>query len=451
MLEDVFEKIASTSNPAAQELLEILKQRRCEYEKYPETIVLTKVFKEFLHKRLKDYKDSNPTVLTSEDIRLIINIIYNDNTERNLNNRFETVPTLKEYYLSIYSEEKYQQFYQNSIQKMIKKYTGKDYDIENCPENIKKIVQQKYEQILNQPQSDPHTYILRPKTSNKNGGYETYWERFHYGENRETTWRVALNVMPEKDLLEKVDTLAQKYSCSWKYVNTLDGYNRRTDPIIIYFPKESDKKRDEILEELSEITKPYIRKDNYNIYGYQNYGNGIFHAEHTTLARLSNALYNCFYEKELEQIKNLTFFDEIKEFNQQSQNPDPIRQYVINTIATDPKNISGGKLSLLEWLTELNNVAHTPVLFNNKDGSTVQKFYDITFKRNKENNMIWHRTYTGGLLQNIIERECTKPDSPFITTSNYPFIKRIYENNELISENTCEPTKQITPSLIKSR
>lgn len=381
MLEDVFEKIASTPNPAGQELLEILQEKRPEYEKYPEPIVLRKVFKEYLKRHNRNSSNEyNSEELTHTEINQVFYDIYNGNNyaKEGMQDRFVNKSTRQEYWENAYTKEKYDEF---------------------C--------QQHQETAQN-----PTTFIVRPKTSKITGKYGNYWERFFYDKNKETAWRITLNVKPERQLLEQIDEFAQKYQCAWKYVNTVNDYNRRKDPIIIYLPKETLNDREKILKEIHEISTPYVRKDNYNIYGYQNYGNGVFHAEHTTQARLSNALFNCFDKDELEQIKKLTFFDEIKEFNQQSQNPDPIRQYVINTIATNPQTVSGGHLALLEWLTELNKVAHTSVLFHNKDGSTVQKHNDIVFKKDKDNQLLWHRVYQDN-YRHIKEREFSKPNTSF--------------------------------------
>ena len=78
MLENVFKKLADADNKSGQELLEILNKRRKEYEKYPEYLVLVRVFKEFLHNRNKTCNDDQYE-LSTQELDRICNEIYDDN------------------------------------------------------------------------------------------------------------------------------------------------------------------------------------------------------------------------------------------------------------------------------------------------------------------------------------------------------------------------------------
>lgn len=88
--------------------------------------------------------------------------------------------------------------------------------------------------------------------------------------------RYALNVKPGLGLFRKLDELCLKHQAFRYKVIDEDDYNQRMDPVIIYADKET---HEEMLKKLSSLIGPYRRKDNYEMVGYQNLGNGIFTAD----------------------------------------------------------------------------------------------------------------------------------------------------------------------------
>lgn len=338
MLEDLFKKLAQTPNKAGEELLKILESRRQQYEKYPEELVLIKVFKEFLQKHDESSKNQNVPLnqiqnLSSSEFARVAKIIYDDNVYRDMNDRF-----------------------------------------------------------VNET-----SYIRRPVTSMVKKARGMYWEKFHYDQDKESTWRVALNVLPKKELLEKVDTFAQKYHCSWKYVNTVEEYNKRTDPIIIYFPQETEKDKDVIINEVSQFIKPYVRKDKYNIFGYQNMENGIFYAQLPTAKRLKNDLLNCFGSIAREEIASAQTFDELQDTAQKNTRPDTMQHYLVSRILSG-KEFSGGNLAIHEWLIDTYKETDKSVCIHCQDGTELHK-NDILVWKNEGNKRLWHRVYRCGYQQ----------------------------------------------------
>jgi len=393
MIEDVL----NLPNQAGKELSQILKDRRGEYEKYPEKLVLVKVLKEFLYNHNSHCANMDkPNELSVGECERIFELIYNSNTYRDMSDCFINKKTQNEYWKTLYSEDKYEQYLQSKHQKVeqkISKFLKEKYNIEDWRKHLTQqeydiVVQKNMNNILN------HTspFILRPKTSNKVGNYEMYWERFHYDQGKETTWRVALNVLPEQELLEKIDAFARKYHCSWKYVNTTECYDKRTDPIIIYLPKETNKDKEKCLIEISQIASPYVRKDNYNVFGYENLGNGVFYGEYPTSEKLYQALLDCYDKEQQKSISKFDTYEEIKKYNE-SNLPHDTLQYFLAMKLCNPNKISGGELVILEWLNRVRQVAEKPAIFRNKDGSSVSKYFEITQKRDDKGRLLWRRTY----------------------------------------------------------
>lgn len=391
MLEDLLD----LPNEAGEELSQILKNRRDEYEKYPEKLVLIKVFKEFLHNHDNRCADmSKPNELSVKEYEKIFDLIYKSNTYRNMSDCFINKRTQNEYWETLYSREEYEkrvQLKKQNVEQKISKFLKEKYGVDDWSECFSK---EEYDRVVQKNMSDIFNHrssvILRPKSANKKGRYEFYWERFGYDYGKETAWRVALNVLPEQELLEKVDMFAQKHHCAWKYVNDAKFYDERVDPIIIYFPKEADK--DNCLKEIKEIAKPYVRKDNYNVFGYEKLENGVFYAKHTTKQRLYQALLDCYDYQQRKCVSKLRTYDEVKEYNERNLSSDTL-QYFLAMKLCKTDNISGGELAIFEWLNRVRQEAEKPLKFRNKDGSLVSKYFEITQKRNDKGNLLWRRTY----------------------------------------------------------
>ena len=364
MLEDVFDRLASTSNSAGKELLEILKKRRQRYEKYPEELVLINVFNELLQKRNKNVQNKHTLEpvqsLLDREFNLLAQIIYEDNAYRQMQDCAVNKETFKDIWRDLIADDKK---YQEKCQKM--------------GENAYRL----------------SPYIRRPATAKAKGLYDIYWERFHYEQGQETTWRVALNVLPEKKLLEKIDKLAQKYHCTWKYVNRVNEYNRRTDPIIVYFPKETEKNKESILNEISQIIKPYVRTDKYEIFGYQNKRNGIYYAEFPTPERLQKALARCVGEEYYKECATISQTDdEFRENILKGLRPDTL-QYFLASRILNGKGFSGGQLAIHEWLIDAYRTTQEKTHIHYRDGTAVHKCRECVWKTQGEKKKLWHRWY----------------------------------------------------------
>ena len=343
MLEDVFKKLADADNKSGQELLEILNKRRKEYEKYPEYLVLVRVFKEFLHNRNKACNDDQYELSTKELDR-ICNEIYDDNAFSKMNDCFASK-------------------------------------------------------------------IVSPVPSENKKKFVSYWERFVYNEGKTTSWRIALNIMPEKELLEKVNEFAKKYQCNWKYVGGTYEYNNRKDPMIIYFHEETD-------------------NDKEKIFGYENIKDGMFYAEFTTIKRFSKALYNCFSKEDQAHLETITYFDEVDKFAKKAIT-NPAKLYIVNSLVYNHSRLSGGQLAILEWLTEANNVVEDAVVFHDKDGTSIHKKDIFVFKKMGEHT-IWHRLYLNK-YRRVKERIFPKPNTCPRNKTWSECIVNIYDDEKLIS------------------
>ncbi len=119
-----------------------------------------------------------------------------------------------------------------------------------------------------------------------------------YGMGKEmNVVRYALNVKPGMGLFNKLDDLCLKYDAfNYKIINRKQ-YNQRTDPIIIYANKDNQK---EMLAELENIVSPYRRKDEYDMAGYQNLGNGIYIADEIKGEKMKQLKYDVLTKEEAE-------------------------------------------------------------------------------------------------------------------------------------------------------
>ena len=339
MLEDLFEKLAKTPNVAGKELLEILRARRQQYEKYPEELVLMKVFKEFLLKHKTRSQNENVSLeevrgLSLSEFAEISEIIYDNNVHREM------------------------------------------MDITR------------------------HVGHLQASSARKFRSF--YWEKFSYEQNGEITWRIALNVKPEEELLERIDKFAQEHHCFWKYVNTPREYNRRTDPVIIYFPKDEEKNKDALLREVSDFIKPYLRRDKYDIFGYENLNNGIFYAKLPTQKRIKNDLLKCFDDVSGANIGASKTRDELNEAVQQTVQKNTIQDYLVSRILSG-EAFSGGALAIHEWMIDLYQEAGEKVCIRCFDGAEVHKNAQFVWK-DKGGKRLWHRAYIDG-YDKFVERD----------------------------------------------
>ncbi len=340
MIEDMFEELAKSTRNVGSELQEIIKERRSLYEKYPEELVLINVYKELIQRYVEGYSGDDfinyskgGCSLSLDEFERVTQIIYDDNTCFCMQDKF-----------------------------------------------------------VNKNPSIP--FILRPKTTEKEGYYGIYWEGFNYTQGQETTWRVALNVLPEEELLEYVDILAQKYHCSWKYVNQVDEYNKRTDPIIIYFPQKSEKDKNNILEDISQFIRPYVRKDQYDIFGYENKKNGIYYGQLPSAIRLKNDLLCCLDDSVRKNIADNITMEELRKIVQETVSPGSIQYFLADRILSKDE-FSGGKLAIHEWLIKTYRETQKRTCIHCQDGSTIHKYHEVVFKRDSANKMLWRRFYSG--------------------------------------------------------
>lgn len=96
------------------------------------------------------------------------------------------------------------------------------------------------------------------------------------GEEEKNVVRYALNVKPGIGLFKKLDDICLKYDVFNYKVAIEDDYNNRQDPIIIYAGNRQQK---EMQQDLLGLAKRYRRKDDYEMIGYQNWGDGLYGAD----------------------------------------------------------------------------------------------------------------------------------------------------------------------------
>ena len=96
------------------------------------------------------------------------------------------------------------------------------------------------------------------------------------GEEEKNVIRYALNVKPDVGLFQKLDDICLKYDVFNYKVAAEEDYNNRQDPIIIY---ARDRQKKEMQQDLLQLAKRYRRKDDYEMIGYQNLGDGLYGAD----------------------------------------------------------------------------------------------------------------------------------------------------------------------------
>lgn len=134
--------------------------------------------------------------------------------------------------------------------------------------------------------------------------------------------RYALNVKPGIGLIKKLDDLCLKYNVLDYKIIDKEQYNKRTDPIIIYANKNNKK---EMLEELEKIIRPYRRKDEYEMAGYENLGNGIYIADEVKGEKMKQLKYAVLNKDEAEVFMH-PLEDDMEQIRCESQINRQIRQ-----------------------------------------------------------------------------------------------------------------------------
>lgn len=134
--------------------------------------------------------------------------------------------------------------------------------------------------------------------------------------------RYALNVKPGIGLFKKLDSLCLKYNALDYKIIDKEQYNKRTDPIIIYASKNNQK---EMLEELENMIRPYRRKDEYEMAGYENLGNGIYMADEVKGETMKQLKY-AILEKEETEVFMHPLEDHMEQIRRESQVNRQIRQ-----------------------------------------------------------------------------------------------------------------------------
>jgi len=133
--------------------------------------------------------------------------------------------------------------------------------------------------------------------------------------------RYALNVKPGVGLFRKLDNLCLEYNALAYKIIEKEQYNRRTDPIIIYANKKNQK---EMLAALESMVRPYRRKDEYEMTGYENMGNGIYMADEVKAEKMKQLKYDVLTKEEAD-----VFIHPVQdEFEQDDREFDVLKQIV---------------------------------------------------------------------------------------------------------------------------
>ena len=119
--------------------------------------------------------------------------------------------------------------------------------------------------------------------------------------------RYTLNVKPNVGFFKKLDKLCLKNDI-YEYKTPADdrAYDSRTDPIVIYGPQSTQK---QMLEDLSAMVKPYLRKDRFDILGYTEYSPGVFTAKEVNKEMMLNLMEKMIDTEDVKKYRELSNYD----------------------------------------------------------------------------------------------------------------------------------------------
>lgn len=189
--------------------------------------------------------------------------------------------------------------------------------------------------VKNEIYEQKDNIVLRP-------GYAWTYKRFSAHDDltkgkKTDMVRYALNVKPGIGLFKKLDNLCLKYNAFDYKIADEKMYNWRVDPIIIYGQKSNQK---EMSEELERLIKPYRRKDEYDMPGYENSGNGIYTADEVTREQMQQLKYDVLTPEEKD-----VFIHPVEDDWEQDERENMVLQHIYNDEKKCPV-----KQELIFWL-----------------------------------------------------------------------------------------------------